>query len=351
MENQALNTAWLTVKDYTNPLFTRLILGLREMGHRCDKYEPGTRYDYVFICNVAGPYSTKSTWELKYPYLDTIQDKIVFIDPAEYGWWTHDKIYATEYYNAFAPLSIVAKGTAEGQLELLSFLRGKSFPYFVREKYKNILYPNQYYPIDYPLIVNPIVPNKKPNKDEYMKRTHDVYVRWGGSHIFRPRIIEKIKTITGFKIDVEHKKINPIEYYHNTQDARISVVSDGYGSGSFRETEVLINCLLFMKEQCIEKHHPLTNGVNFVEFKVDYEMSAGGTFSKGSQLYKDCNIAELLQEYMSDWDKCYSVYASGFHHCVKYYSISEFAKYVFEGISKHNYLEPTPIEGLPLKEE
>lgn len=344
MENQTLDIGCIIPQGYSNPLFYNLIWGLRSLGHRCEVYKVRTRYDFVFVCNVSSPYHPErdgKNWILKYPNLDVVQDKVVFVDPAEYGWWTHDPAYGIEYYNAFAPWSIRSKGSAEGQIELLNFLRGKSFPYFIREKYKSIQYPDQYYPVDYPLANI----SKKPDKDEFMKRVYDLYLRWGGSHLFRPKIVEEINSITGFKIDAVQAKINQFEYYTNTQNSRVSVVSDGYGSGSFRETEILANCVLFMREQCIDKHHPLTNGINFVEFKVNYEMTKPDSiFVHGYQIYKDCNIKELLLEYMSDWDRCYSIYEAGYNHCMKYYSQKEFANYVLEKIYNFDYLKSTPVE-------
>ena len=366
MENKALKIGIFISDKYTNPLLHSLQKGLVELGYDCSLYDKGNRYDYVFLFNVAGVYNPVHGDWIKYSNLETIQDKIVFIDAAEYGWWTHYDCYASVYCNAFTKKAIESKSlyytafTSEvakqlensEQTKLTNFLRGKSFPYFLREKYKAISYPKQYHPIDYTYTYMTMSQaTKVPDKTEYLNRKYDFYLRWGNSHIFRKEIIDKINSIPGYRIDAIGERISQSEYFKNLEDSRISAAFDGYGSGSFRETEVLSRCTLFQGKQCIDKYHPLTEGVNFVEYEVKNTMGTAVGFGKinlapkGAPKYLDCDIDFLLQKYMANWDLCFQIYAAGYEHCMKYYTPRAVAKYVMEEVLNHDYSQPTPVEG------
>ncbi len=122
-----------------------LIRGFNELGIQLYKYSPTESYDVVLIFNVA-------THNVQYSFdgIEEIDGHFAFIDTAEYGWWTHYRYYAKFYHSAFAPSAIKSRYTP-AHLQLINFLRGKSFPYFLREYYDNVNYGKNYHPIDYPL--------------------------------------------------------------------------------------------------------------------------------------------------------------------------------------------------------
>jgi hypothetical protein len=371
MENKALKIGIYTADFYGgNSLLDCLIKGLKELGHQCVPFDKQIEFDYVIVFAVAAPFANFNK-NLKYSNLDLIQSKIIFIDTGEYGWWTHYDEQAEFYYNAFATggqpnLGYVPLINQKGptHLDLLNFLRGKSFPYFLREMYKIIPYPEQYHPIDYTLHWTTPIP-KENNFEEYMGKKYDIFSQWGGSHPFRHNLIEKMNsTLLGDKICINKvrgilkplerggqicnytmDKLPQLEYFSELTNARMSLVYDGFGSGSFREMEVLSRCLLFIHKQCIYKRHPLTfqgEGQNAVEYEVEYKFSPYLTFI-------DSNIVEQIQKYMSDWELCFKIYKAGYEHCLKYYTPKGVAEYVLEETLKHDYRVPTPVEGFVIR--
>lgn len=310
-----------------------LTRGLSELGHQTYHFNPGDSYDYVFLFNVSAHIQY---WD--WIGLEQLNGyKFCFIDMAEYGWWTHYDYYKDKYYSAFAPLAIKAKHL--NQVKLLEFLRGKSYPYFLREMYKGVEYHKNYHPIDYPLYFYSVSKKQPISFEEFKNRHWDIFVAWGHNHQTRVGISEKIRAIGGYKTHVlcnSDAKIPQFEYFSHLENAKLSISYDGYGSGSFRETEVLCRCVLFRNEQCVIRPYPLTDGVNFIEYKTD-EILGDDKYP----IYKNTNVDELMREGLKKPEELYQIYVNGYKHCMDYYTERAVANRILGILSKHDWGEVT----------
>lgn len=302
--------------------------GLTELGHQVVPWTLGVSCDHVLVFNVSS-HINHYNWD----DIEQLEGcKFAFIDTAEYGWWTHYDYHKDMYYSAFAPLAIKAKPPV--QLKLLEFLKGKSYPYFLREMYKGFDYPENYHPIDYPLYYHSRSDIQPTTFEEYKNRNWDVYIAWGHSHQTRVHITEMIKKLP-FKIFAfcdSNAKLNQFEYFKGLQNAKISVSYDGYGSGSFRETEVLSRCVLFRNVQCVRRPNPLTNGVNFVEYTVEEKLG-----DDKYPIYVNTDVGELITQHLSNLENLYNIYREGYKHCTEWLSEKGMAQYILETTQKHDW--------------
>jgi len=300
--------------------------GLTALGHTVEWYQAGSSYDYVLLINVSnhGPNYTYSQLP-NHP-------KLVFVDTAEYGWMTHDD---PKYAYAFSTGSLAhVEKNREEQLRLKRHLNGRSFPYFLRELQLGVNYPSCYHPIDYPMLA-PLPPLA--NWDQFSRRLLDLTCVWGYSHPWRVYLEKKLDEhrhsdtklrfrLTGTRLDFHD--------YMKLLESSVSTVSfDGYGSGSFRVTEALGRCLLFMGPLRIQQRIPLVDGVHCVSY------SATGSSDKLS----DTNLVEIVEATLSDRKRCFEIYLEGYNFLATNLTCKAWAQYVLDVCEQHDWKRITPL--------
>jgi hypothetical protein len=171
-----------------SPLQSGLERGFTQLGHNVITYMPNRAYDLVIVFN-----QTAHNPNYEYPQFPHRRTPLAFIDSAEYGYFKRLPGVVHNYANTFSPGSLVhdTKNSAQQGL-LMCYLRGKSFPYFIREFSKHVNFPSGYHPIDYPLYHHSVC-NHAPNREEYLKRDLDLFWRWGGSHPWRMNITQALR--------------------------------------------------------------------------------------------------------------------------------------------------------------
>lgn len=329
-------------------LFQSLARGFEQIGHPLVLFNPNQVYDYVIVFNNAAHRA-----DYDFNGIDKITQRVAFVDGSEYGWWTHHNYYRKLFSNSFAPGSMKVKPFEQRKLQL--FLKGKSFPFFLREFYKGNKYPKSYHPIDFPLItVGTNVPGMASFED-YVNRPYDVYIGWGESHPSRKCLAELVDKLPCKTLINSGNKIERSLYFENIKNAKISISYDGYGSTTFREKEILCRTLLLRNKMAVHLSQPLTDGFNFVEFRVkerliNWQMSAHTCNPEYAQdvmdktiEYADSDIGDIIMSLLKDIDKMYEIYRQGYHHCTENYTEKATAQYVFDTIQDHDWKEPTPI--------
>lgn len=316
-----------------SPLQAGMERGLAQLGHRVSYFNNCQSYDVVLIFNQCA-----HTTDYVYPEFPRINQPIAFIDTAEYGYFKRLPGIVNHYWNAFAPGSLNHDTkNKDQQLRLMRFLEGRSFPYFLREFSKYVDFPKAYHPIDYPLYHFSVCPHL-PNKDEYLKRSLDLFVRWGGSHPWRINITEALRAChTKCEIDILQDNVvhrmPQKQFFERTRSAKCSVSFDGYGSGSFRMTEVLVRCLLLQGPLSIRTRQPLLDGVHCVEYAV---LNDGETFIS-------TDVCNKLRDSLDDPERSYCIYEAGYHHCMAHYTETATAQYVIDTIVSHNWSNQTTL--------
>lgn len=322
-----------------SPLQVGLERGLRELGHRVEPYRPASGYDLILVLNQCAHCS--------YAYPDFPKDSapIAFIDSAEYGFSKRHPGVAHSYQNAFSEgsLSHDTKSRSE-QLKLKTFLAGKSFPYFIREYFKFLDFPASYHPIDYPLYLNSVCPTA-PNLDEYVNRQMDLFLSWGISHPWRKNLTEILRAcpIRSQVLALEENgtpRMPQHEMFARTRAARCSVSFDGYGSSSFRLTEVIVRTLLLRGPLFIKLREDLTDGVNCVEYNVDGDRAA----LERCEGFVSSDIAAKLRWALEDPERAFRIYERGFHHCMQHWTEKATAAYVLKTVEAHDWKAPTILD-------
>lgn len=316
-----------------SPLQAGLERGLRQLGHKVEYAKQAEHYDLVLAFNQCA-----HTTNYHYPSFPGSFERLAFIDTAEYGYFKRLPGVVERYWNGFAEGSVSHDTkNREEQEQLRRYLEGRSFPYFIREFSKLISWPVNYHPIDYPLY-GPSECHMLPVREEYLNRQLDLFVYWGASHPWRIPITEALRGAhTKCEItiinDVTHPRLPQHQYFAKTRAAKCSVSFDGYGSGSFRVTEVLCRCLLLQGPLSITLRDPILDGVHCVEYAVD---------SRGEE-FLGTNVAEKLRECLADPERSYRIYEAGYRHCMEKYSEKATAQYVLDVIDKHNWSIPTVL--------
>lgn len=316
-----------------SPLVVGLERGLAQLGHRVESFRPGSSYDIVLIFNQCA-----HTTDYAYPDFPSSGTRLAFIDSAEYGYFKRLPGIISSYWNAFAEGSMNhdTKNKHE-QTRLFDYLNGRSFPYFLREFSTYIQFPGGYYPIDYPLYHYSVC-HQPPNREEYLGRSLDLFVRWGASHPWRMNITEALRNChTKCEIDVLQDNVvhrmPQAMFFEKTRAARCSVSFDGYGSGSFRVTEVLVRCLLLQGPLSIHTRMPLLDGVHCVHYDVE-------TIGKD---FISTNVCAKLRESLEDPERSYKIYEEGYRHCITHYTEMATARYVLETVEKHDWSKPAVL--------
>lgn len=333
-----------------SPLQVGLERGLLALGHRVEAYHEGRGgYDLLLVFN-----QTAHTTQYHYPMFPVNPGPVAFIDTAEFGYFTRLPDRYRRYANTFAPAAMAhdTKNKRE-QERLRGFLEGRSFPYFLREFHKCIDWPAGYHPIDYPLYLYSEEP-RLPDREEYLKRDLDLFVSWGASHPWRLHITEALRRAnTKCEIQVIGESLTPQQgraevergacvvqrmpqplYFERTRAAKCSVSFDGYGSGSFRVTEVLVRTLLLQGPLSIHRYAPLVDGVHCREYRVE---SDGETFV-------GTDVAQVLRRALDDPEGSYAMYEAGYAHCLTHYTERATAQYVLDVAERHDWTRSTVLD-------
>jgi hypothetical protein len=314
-----------------SPLVDGLRRGCQSWGHYVEQYQPGQGYDLAFVFNQCA-----HTSSYIYPDFPAANIPIVFIDSAEYGYFKRLPEIVGNYANAFSSgsMSHPTKNLME-QTRLRQFLEGRSFPYFLREHSIYLEFPPEYHPIDYPLYYTSAW--TAPEREEYLSRPLDLFVSWGGSHPWRLGITSELrKAVVRSEIslvDIEAPRMPQTLYFDKTRSAKCSVSFDGYGSGSFRMTEVLVRTLLLQGPLTIRRHADLMDGVHCVKYNI---INDGETFI-GS------DVCQKMQSALDDPEQSFRILEAGYHHCMSIYNEQATAQYVLDMVSKHDWNKPTQI--------
>lgn len=316
-----------------SPLFDGLWRGFKELGHQVEHYGFGQHYDLLIFFNQCA-----HTTGYSYPrFPEDDAGPVVFIDSAEYGYFRRLPSVAYNYANAFSEGSLNHDTKNRGEQERLrQYLEGRSFPYFLREHLKCIIFPPSYHPIDYPLYYGSHC--HLSHREQYMERSRDLFMCWGGSHPWRLPITEALRQCpVKSEIIVVGEGLAPRmpqgEYFNKTSNSKCSVSFDGYGSSSFRLTEVLVRCLLLKGPLSIRRHADLTHYVNC----WNYDIVTNG------EAFVSTNVCEQLQHALSDLERSFQIYQAGYHHCMEHYTEKATAEYVLSVVDKHNWSIPTPL--------
>lgn len=315
-----------------SPLVIGLERGLQQIGHGVALFHPKEKYDLVLMFN-----QVAHTTGYAYPEFPRCS-RIVFVDCAEYGYFKRLPAVAAQYQNAFSPGSMNhdTKNLHE-QTRLRQFLEGKSFPYFIREYLKFLSWPSCYHPIDYPMYLHSEC-NIPPNREEYLARQLDLFVYWGGSHPWRMNITQALRDAhTKCEITVIGEngapRMSQDEYFRRTRLAKASVSFDGYGSSSFRLTEVLTRCLLLVGPMAMYRHAHLVDGIHAVEYQIETD----------GENFIGTNIGAKLREFLAEPERCFRIYEAGYHHCWGYYTERATAAYLMKLVEQHNWGQATPL--------
>lgn len=311
--------------------------GLKKLGHVVEPYHHNISCDLILVFN-----QSAHTTEYAYPEFPSESDRtpIAFIDAAEYGWTKRVHEPPERYWNTFASGSMEhpTKNLSE-QERLRRFLEGRSFPYFLREFMTSWSFPPSYHPIDYPLHEGAL-PGKRPNRKEYLSRHMQVACLWGLSNPWRVNLTAELEA-SPFRKDIyvierDGPRLNQWGgngYFARIEAARCSISFDGYGSGSFRVTEVLCRTLLIQGLMSIRTREPVIHG----DTCVAYALRTDGPNYLGSDLIEKIGTA------LSDPEWCYRVYERGYHHCMTHLTEKATAEYVLRVVDGHDWNQPTVI--------
>lgn len=279
------------------------------------------------------------TQSYAFPDFPAYDVPVAFVDTAEYGYFRRLPGVISQYANAFAPgsMSHDTKSIHE-QTRIRNYLSGKSFPYFLREFSKHLTFPAGYHPIDYPLYHLSHC-SDRPSRIDYLGRLNGLFISWGASHPWRWNITNALRSCS------PHSEIKVLEengtprmeqstYFNRMVRAKCSVSFDGYGSGSFRMTEVLVRTLLLLGPLSIHTREPLIDGDTCIAF----DMTTRGEECLGT------NVCDKLAECLADPEHSFRIYEAGYDHCMTHYTEVPTARYLVETIEKHDWTKPTQME-------
>lgn len=321
---------WHSIRVGGSPLMAGLQRGLETLGHNVVTCHSQGRYDLVVMFNQIAHDPT-------YQYPDfPAPNPIAFIDAAEYGYFRRLPGVACDYLNAFSPGSVNHDTKNVHQQALLrDYLEGKSFPYFLREKFKFVEWPDTYHGINYPLYLHSEDPTP-PNRDEYLSRSLPFWQSWGASHPWRWPITYALRE-AGYECLVleenGHPRLPQGIYFPKMRSARACCSFDGYGSSSFRRTEVLVRTCLLEGPLSVGFPHPLIDGETCVQFDV---RSAGEEFLS-------TDIVQKLEGVLADPERAFEIYRNGFEWCWQYFTEVATAQYVLDVVQGHDWSKATPL--------
>lgn len=321
-----------------SPLQGGIERGLVELGHSVERYQPGQGYDLIIVFQQVA-HDPAYCW----PEFPACKTPIAFVDAAEFGYFTRLPDRAHRYANSFTEAAMTHDTKNEGeQRRLKAWLEGRSFPYLLREFSWYVNYPASYHPIDYPLYWKSVY-NERPNRENYLARDLEVFCSWGASHPWRLNITEalraahrkaEISVIEEMQGGVPTPRMNQGLYFARMQSAKCCPSFDGYGSGSFRMTEVLCRTLLLQGPLSIKTRAPLVDGVTCRMYDVE---SDGETFL-------GTNIAEVMADALADPEGSFRIFEAGYDHCMTHLTERATAQYVLDVVAAHDWGKPTVLE-------
>lgn len=319
-----------------SPLVIGLERGLGQLGHMVDYFRNGRPHDFDFLVIFN---QTSHTNSYAFPDFPDYKVPVIFVDSAEYGYFKRLPGIVENYANAFSEGSLNhdTKSRHE-EMRLKNYLAGKSFPYFLREFSKYISFPANYYPIDYPLYHHSVC-KERPNKRDYFDRPRDFFVSWGASHPWRWGITHALRSVpcnSEIKVIEENgtPRMDQGQYFTKLRTSKCSVSFDGYGSSSFRLTEVLGHTLLLMGPLSIEIRKPLIDG----ETCIGYDIASEGETFIGT------NIAGKLQEALADPERSFRIHEAGYDHLMTHYTEKATAQYLIDTIESHDWSRETVLD-------
>lgn len=332
-----MRIAFLLSNRGGSPLTIGLERGLLELGHDVSPYQFGDGYDLILVFN-----QSAHTQDYAYPTFPDVHNRtpIAFIDTAEYGWTKRVKEPLADYWNTFAP-GAMAHDTknADQQALLRYFLQGReSFPYFLREFWNAYDFPENYHPIDYPLY-GPSANHRPPNRAEYMRRSVQVACLWGLSNPWRVNLTAELEAAAHLRKDVyvierDGPRLPQFgQYFNRLEAARCSISFDGYGSGSFRMTEVLVRTLLMQGPLAIRTRAALAHGDTCWAYCVWVD----------GEHYLRSNLVEQIGAALSDPEEAFRIHERGYHHCMNQLTERATAAYVLGVVEAHDWSKPTVI--------
>lgn len=317
-----------------SPLQSGLERGLRDLGHAVHQWRSTDKYDLVLMFN-----QTAHNAAYVYPEVPRPDQHIAFIDTAEYGWMRRTPETFPLYANAFTDYAMAhdTKNLMQ-QMAVKRALEGRSFPYFLREFAKCVAYPSGYHPIDYPLYHQSDCPTP-PNREQYLKRPHDIFLSWGASHPWRLNLTQELRGAhpVGDILVIEENgtpRMPQQLYFNRMLFAKCSASFDGYGSGSFRMTEVLTRTLLLQGPLSIVTREPLIDGVHCIQYDVVGDKNE----------FISTNITDCLKRAIQDPEKSFEIYRNGWTHCREKLSERATAQYVIDTAMAHDWSKPTDLE-------
>lgn len=318
-----------------SPLQASLWRGLHDNGHTVSVFYNGRPRDYDFLVILN---QSSHTVHYGYPEFPRYYTPVVFIDNAEYGYFSRLPHRHARFKNAFSDGSLTHDTkNLDQQKRLERYLEGRSFPYFIREMHPLVDYPKGYYPIDYPL-TNTSWCHTRPNREQYIKRDLDLYISWGASHPWRWNITNILRSMpikSYIKVIEEngHPRLPQGAYFEGIELAKCGVSYDGYGSNSFRMTEVLCRTLLLQGTMNYRMRHPLKDMETCVMFDV---LGDGDDFVRS-------NVDEKLSWVLSNPEEAFKIYAAGYDHCMTHFTETPSAKYFVDMVYAHDWGEVTEI--------
>jgi len=319
-----------------SPLQASLWRGLHDLGHVVSVFHNGRPRDFDFLVILN---QSAHTQHYAYPDFPPYKTPVVFIDTAEYGYFTRLPHTFGKYVNTFTP-SAMGHDTKNHyeQTRLKNYLQGKAFPYFLREMHVDKKYPDTYYPIDYP-ITNTSWCHTRPDKDTYLNRPLDLYVSWGASHPWRWGITNELRSIacrSYIKVIEEngHPRLHHRDYFAGMEGAFASVSYDGYGSNSFRMTEALVRCALLQGPIKHVMRYPLKDGETCIGFDV---VHSGDDFVA-------TDVGAKLRGILASPETAFEVYRNGYEHCMTYLTETRAAADFVDTVYKHDWSKETILD-------
>lgn len=303
-----------------------LTQGLTQLGHTVSAYRSGGTFDYVFLVNVSNHGQNYTYGQLP------DHPRLVFVDTAEYGPLTHDD---PKYAYAFSSGSLAHKEKNQAeQLRLQRHLTGRSFPYFLRELQLKVSYPDSYHPIDYPMLA-PFAPPQ--DWQVFKSRPYDFLCVWGLSHPWRSELDRRITlhrdSQTSLKFRLGARTLDFFAYMNEMERSVSTVSFDGYGSGSFRVTEALTRCVLFIGPLHIRQRLNFVDGVNCVQYRV---VGRDGRFV-------ETDLLEVAEMTLADRRRCFDIYQAG-RKLAADTTCEAWSRYVLDVCARHDWNKPTSVD-------
>ncbi len=317
-----------------SPLQVGLERGLAALGHTVDYFRDGQSkdFDVLIVFN-----QTAHRSDYIYPTFPDYEVPTAFVDAAEYGYYCYLPKRARAYANAFATSSMVhdLKSPRE-QPRLKNFLVGRSFPYFLMGYSKYVKYPENYYPLSYPLYLHSAC-HDRPNLENYLARPMPLFMAWGDNHPWRVGVTEALRAHPCKKEIILGRYDQWLEqpiYFGRLSGCRVSVASDGYGPFSFRTTEVLARTCLLMGPEHVVSSAPLLDLVHCVRFDIKHD----------GEEFVSTDAAEKLQCVLEDPEWAFRLYEAGYDHLMTKMTETATAQYFLDVLHAHDWSKPTPLE-------